>query len=137
MKKFKAIILCIMCLMLLGLSACATESCNKATTVRDNIQKQANNFDVYRKMTFINLYSDKVLYSVEGYFSVQTTYSNDYQGQQEIGILIKTGANSYQMHYFSIANNVCYVIEQTENTSTNPYRWEIKWYVPLPTSDVA
>lgn len=38
MKKFKAIILCVMCAMLLGLSACATESCSKAMTVRDKIQ---------------------------------------------------------------------------------------------------
>ena len=38
----------------------------------------------------------------------------------------------YKMDYFSIAENVCYVIEQTENTSTNPYYWNIVWYVPLP-----
>ena len=106
--------------------------CDKADTVRNNIQKEANNFTVYRKMTFVNLYTNQILYTAEGYFSVQTTYKNDYQGQQEIGLVFKVGENEFKMDYFSIANNVTYVIEQTENTTTNPYYWNIKFYVPLP-----
>lgn len=106
--------------------------CSQAETVKNNLQKDADRFDVYRKMTFVNLYTNDVLYSVEGYFSLQTTYSNEYQGQQEVGIVIKVGHDQYQMHYFSIANNVTYVIEQLENTTTNPYNWNIVWYIPIP-----
>ena len=83
-------------------------------------------------MTFINLYTNSILYSAEGYFSVQTSYSNEYQGQQEIALVFKVGNNQYKMDYFSIANNVTYVIEQIENTHSNPYYWNIIWYVPLP-----
>ena len=106
--------------------------CNQAETVTHNIQVDANNFNVYRKMTFVNLYTNEMLYSAEGYFSVQTTYANDYQGQQEMGLVFKIGPDEYKMDYFSIANNVTYVIEQIENTTTNPYHWEIVWYVPIP-----
>lgn len=106
--------------------------CSQAETVKNNLQKDADRFDVYRKMTFINLYTNDVLYSVEGYFSLQTTYSNEYRGQQEVGIVIKVNHDQYQMHYFSIANNVTYVIEQLENTTTNPYNWNIVWYIPIP-----
>ena len=111
--------------------------CAKSDTVKHNIQKDADNFNVYRKITFVNLYTNKVLYSAEGYFSLQTTYSNEYQGQQEIGLVFKTGGNEYKMDYFSIDNNVSYVIEQTENTTTNPYHWKIIWYVPIPDFEVA
>lgn len=107
-------------------------ACSQADTVEHNIKKDADKFNIYRKMTFVNLYSDKVLYSVEGYFSLQTTYENSYQGQQEIGIIILVGKDEYQMHYFSVANNVTYVIEQLENTHTDPYYWDIVWYVALP-----
>lgn len=106
--------------------------CNQAATVTNNIQKDANKFNVYRKMTFVNLYTNEMLYSAEGYFSVQTTYSNDYQGQQEIGLVFMVGPNQYKMDYFSIDNNVVYVIEQIENTTTDPYHWNIVWYVPTP-----
>ena len=106
--------------------------CSQAETVTHNIQKEADRFDVYRRMTFVNLYSNELLYSAEGYFSIQTTYSNEYQGQQEIGIVFKVGANKYKMDYFSVDKNVAYVIEQIENTTTDPYHWKIVWYVALP-----
>ena len=128
-NKFVKILLV---LVLLFVPVLAFAGCSEAETITNNIKRDADKFNVYRKMTFVNLYSDKVLYSVEGYFSLQTTYDNTYQGQQEIGIVVKVGRNEYQMHYFSIANNVTYVIEQIENTHSNPYYWDIVWYVPLP-----
>ena len=110
--------------------------CSQAETVTYNIQKDADKFNVYRKITFVNLYTNEPLYSAEGYFSIQTTYSNDYQGQQEIGLIFKVGANEFKMDYFSIDNNVAYVIEQTKNTTTDPYHWKIVWYVALPDSEL-
>lgn len=117
---------------LLTLTAFTFSGCDKAATTLNNIQQNANNFNVYRKMTFINLYTGERLYSAEGYFSLQTTYKNDYQGQQEIGLVFKVGEKQYKMDYFSIAENVCYVIEQIENTTDDPYYWKIIWYVPIP-----
>ena len=104
----------------------------QASVVEHNIQRNAEKFNVYRKITFVNLYTNEPLYSAEGYFSVQTTYDNTYQGQQEIGLVFKIGADEYKMDYFSIDNNVAYVIEQTKNTTTNPYHWEINWFIAIP-----
>ena len=109
-----------------------TFGCSQADTMRNNIQKEADKFNVYRKITFINLYTGQLLYSAEGYFSVQTTYVNDYQGQQEIGLVFNVAKNEFKMDYFSIAENVCYVIEQAENTTGNPYYWKIVWYIAIP-----
>lgn len=106
--------------------------CSKAETVTHNIQKDADKFNVYRKMTFVNLQTGELLYSAKGYFSVQTTYSNEYQGQQEIALTFKIADDEYKMDYFSIDDNVAYVIEQVKNTTTNPYHWEIVWYVAVP-----
>jgi hypothetical protein len=131
----KKILVFIMALIM-PLSMFLFVGCSQADTVTHNIQKDADKFNVYRKITFVNLYTNEPLYSAEGYFSVQTTYSNDYQGQQEIGLVFKVGANKYKMDYFSIDNNVAYVIEQTENTTTNPYHWKIVWYVALPDSEL-
>lgn len=110
----------------------AFAGCSQAKTTTNNIQKQADEFKVYRKMTFVNLYTGQLLYSAEGYFSVQTTVNNNYQGQQELALIFKIAPDEYKMDYFSIAENVCYVIEQTENTHTDPYYWDIVWYIALP-----
>ena len=128
MKKCRVLIL-ILCIVIV---LCFLVSCMPASTITHNIQMSADKFDVYRKITFVNLYTNELLYSAEGYFSVQTTYSNDYQGQQEIALVFKVGADEYKMDFFSIAENVCYVIEQTENTTTDPYHWKIVWYIPMP-----
>ena len=122
----------ILCLFLIIGFTILFAGCDQASTVRHNIQEDADKFNVYRKMTFVNLYTNDILYTAEGYFSVQTTYKNDYQGQQEIGLVFKVGANEFKMDYFSIANNVTYVIEQTENTTTDPYHWKITWYIAVP-----
>ena len=127
-KKLLALLL----VLVLPITAIIFTGCSKAETVTQNIQKNADKFNVYRKITFINLYTNEPLYSAEGYFSIQTTYSNEYQGQQEIGLVFKISSNEYKMDYFSIDNNVAYVIEQTHNTTTDPYHWEIVWYVALP-----
>ncbi len=131
MKK-KIFILLFAFVMVFGL---LLGGCSQAETVTWNIQKDADKFNVYRKMTFVNLYTNELLYSAEGYFSVQTTYDNEYQGQQEIGIVFKVGKNEYKMDYFSIDKNVAYVIEQTKNTTTDPYHWKIVWYVALPQNE--
>lgn len=134
MKKSKAIYLIVLSIAILIIMCCMVlfTGCSEASTITHNIQKEADKFNVYRKMTFVNLYTNEPLYSAEGYFSVQTTYSNDYQGQQEIALTFLVGHDKYKMDYFSIAENVCYVIEQLENTHTDPYYWNIVWYVPLP-----
>ena len=131
MKKIVKIMFTLMIVvMMIFASGCS--SCSQADTMRNNIQKEADKFNVYRKITFVNLYTGQLLYSAEGYFSVQTTYDNDYQGQQEIGLIFNIAKNEYKMDYFSIAENVCYVIEQIENTTGDPYHWKIVWYVAIP-----
>lgn len=134
-KKFLLSIAIVLMLVILSICAVIFTGCSQADTVTHNIQQEADKFNVYRRMTFVNLYSNELLYSAEGYFSIQTTYDNAYQGQQEIGIVFKVGANQYKMDYFSVDKNVAYVIEQIENTTTDPYHWKIVWYVALPQNE--
>lgn len=133
-KNFKksTLLIIVLFLCVTSVSLFLVSGCSQAETITYNIQVEADKFNVYRKMTFVNLYTNDVLYDVEGYFSLQTTYENEYQGQQEIAVTILTGHNQYKVHYFSVANNVTYVIEQLEPTHDNPYFWKINWYVALP-----
>ena len=102
----------------------------KSDTVRYNIQKEADYFNVYRRMTFINLRTGDVLYEAEGYFSLQDTSSS------EIGLIFRVDKDEYKINYFSKHENVAYIIEQIENTHTNPYFYEIKIYATLPKIEI-
>jgi len=83
------------------------------------------------KMAFINLRSDKILYDAKGYFSVQSSFVNSYQGQQELALVFKVSETTYSMNYFGLGDGITYTIEQIENTSSGPWHWEINWYIPL------
>lgn len=126
----------IVAIVLLTVIMFAFIGCAQAQTMKHNIQKDADKFNVYRRMTFVNLYTGELLYSAEGYFSVQTSYDNNYQGQQEVCLVFQVGKNEYKMDYFSIDENVCYVIEQLENTTGDPYHWKIVWYVASPDNEL-
>ena len=109
------------------LMAIVLTSCRKSEVVKYNIQKDADYFNVYRKITFVNLRSDRILYQGEGYFSIDDT------GVEELGVTFRIAKNEYKLIYLSKHENVAYVIEQCENTHTDPYFYEFKWYLPLPT----
>lgn len=129
----RKILIIMLALIVLLTSVFAFIGCTKVETVNHNIQKGADNFQVYRRMTFINLRTDKILYEAEGYFSLNDTREDG----SEIGLTFKIAENEYKMDYFSIDANVAYVIEQIENTTGDPYHWHIYWYVAVPDSKLA
>ena len=122
----RKILVSILIVIILITSVLVFTSCNHSTTVNHNIKKDADNFTVYRRMTFINLRTDKILYAAEGYFSLHNSAAN------EIAITFKVAEDQYSLNYFLIGENVVYVIEQVENTTADPYHWHIYWYVPVP-----
>lgn len=117
------VLICVLCFSLLG--------CRKVNQANKNLKLDADNFKIYRRMTFVNLRTDKVLYEAEGYFSLQDSREDG----SEISLTFKTGEDSYKIDYFSIDANVTYVIEQLENTNADPYHWHIYWYVKTPKVD--
>ena len=120
MKKIIALILAA-----IFLTAFCT-ACNDAQTIQHNIAKQSDNFNTYRLVTVINLRSDKVLLEIEGYISIQNSASD------ELAIIIMTGQDEYKMHYVYLAPEVVYLVQQIDNTHTDPYHWDIRIHALLP-----
>ncbi len=104
----------------------ALSACDDAQVIQHNISQKSDKFETYRLVTVINLRSDKILLEVEGYISIQNTEGN------ELALVIKTGEKEYKMHYVYLAPEVVYLVEQTENTHTDPYHWAIRIHAILP-----
>lgn len=64
MKKFVAL------LMVMVLGMCMLTGCTESDQVSYNISKEANNFNVTRKLTVINARTDTVLFEMIGTFSL-------------------------------------------------------------------
>lgn len=104
----------------------ALVSCNKAENIQHNILRQSDSFETYREVTVINLRSDKVLMQVEGYISIKDS------SQDELAIIIMDGPNRYRMHYVYFGGEVVYLVEQKENSTTDPYHWDIRIFAEFP-----
>lgn len=121
-KNFKILVVFIvMCAILFCLTGC-----NQANNVQYNISKKSDSFDTYRKVTVINLRSDKVLMEVEGLIAIKDS------SEDELTIIIKTGDEQYKMHYVYFGGEVVYLVEQIENSTTNPYHWDIHIFAERP-----
>lgn len=68
MKKSKFTILSVLAILMIAICTLVFTGCSRADTTRHNIQEKADKFQIYRKMTFVNLYTGELLYSAEGYF---------------------------------------------------------------------
>lgn len=101
-------------------------ACNKADNIKHNISRQSDAFESYREVTIINLRSDKVLMQVEGYISIKNNIDN------ELAIIIMEGPGQYKMHYVYIGGEIVYLVEQKENSTTDPYHWDIRIFAEFP-----
>ena len=124
MKKFICILLVVVITMI-----CFT-SCTSADIVNNNLSKQADNFQVLRKITVYNARTDLIVMEMEGYMSL----SNN--GSHELVVTCMVGANQYKKNYVYLNEYVIYVVEDITGTYTDPYHYNIKFYTPIPDIDV-
>lgn len=95
---------------------------DSATTVSENISKEANEFHVKRRITFINLRSNEYLFTITGNCSIKGGLDDE---NHELSVICRTGDNSYQKHFLYLANETTYVIEQLEYSNVSRYDYEI------------
>lgn len=119
MKK-KACIIALLLSCTLLLSACGV---SQSYRVSQNISKEANNFNVVRRIAVLNARSDKPLFELVGTFSLSNNSSN------ELVITCQTGENEYKKHYVYLNDWTMYVVEDISGSDVSPYKYEIN-YLP-------
>ena len=115
MKK-KLFVIITVSLMLFG--------CRKADRVSYNIQKEADNFNVRRKVIAINTRTNEALFTVEGYLSISIDDDGD------LNVTIQTGEDEYKLFYAHLSDSVTYTCLQIDATETTPYQYEISYFPP-------
>lgn len=84
--------------VMLGMAGCST-----AHTVNHNLSKDANEFNIYRRITVTNARTDTVMLQAEGYMALGNNSSN------ELVVTIKTGDDQYYKDYIYLNDWTCYV----------------------------
>lgn len=126
-KNIKKILIIAICMCGIGLLT----ACSEASRVNYNISKQADYFECERKITVYNARTDNIVLEAEGYMSI----SNN--GDNELVITVKTGANEYKKNYVYLNEYTMYAVEDITGTHTDPYHYKLYWHTNvLPTVDV-
>jgi hypothetical protein len=116
MKKVLSIVLVV--LMVLGLSACS-----QAARVSHNISKEADNFNVTRRLAVINARTDKPIFEIIGNFSISNTSTN------ELAVTVEVENGKYKKHYVYLNDWTIYTVEDVSGAYVNKYHYEVN-YLP-------
>jgi len=105
-----------------------------ADVAAHNISKAAEQFEVLRRIVFINGITDKYLLEIDGYCSVETSES---ALGGSIEVTCKTGKGKFKKSFLGLSDNVTYMVEQIDpiNVSTTHYRVIFKPEAIVPDFD--
>lgn len=113
-KILLAIILCVMVFIF--------TSCTQASNVRNNLKREADDFNVRRRITVLNTRTDKPMMQITGLISVYVDKDGD------LNITIEKSPNEYILNYAHLSTDTTYIVEQIETKEVNKYQYEIKFY---------
>lgn len=105
--------------------------CDDAKVASQNLTKASDNFEVDRRIVFLNGITDEYILSIQGKCSL-----TDQKYQLEV--ICKTGNDMYKKHFLGLSDNVTYFAEQLETTksSAGGYRVTFKPSVIVPRVDI-
>lgn len=137
MMRKKLLLLTLPVLLLPVLFAGCTQS--DADVAAKNIGKAAEQFEVLRRIVFINGITDKYLLEIDGYCSVETSESA-LGGSIEVTCRTeqdKHGKWQFKKSFLGLSDNVTYMVEQIDpiNVSTTHYRVIFKPETIVPDFD--
>jgi hypothetical protein len=102
----------------LGATACGDSNADK---VGENIGKEAEKFNVQRKILFVNAITDKVLWEVEGRCSIEQNGALP----RNLEVICKHGPDNYKKHFLGLSDNVTWISTQMEGIDVSEYRTKI------------
>ena len=112
MKKI-IVLLLVMMFMLCG--------CREADRVSRNVSKEADNFNVTRRVTVFNIRTDTVLMQMTGKISIENNTHN------ELVVLVEVEKGLYQKHFIYLNEYTMYTVEDLSGAEVSPYAYELEF----------
>lgn len=111
----------------LGLAACQDD----ATIASQNISRAADNFEVMRRVVFMNGITDEYMLEIIGACSLNDRITS-------VQVTCKDGDGEFVRHQLGLSDNTTYFAEQLEaiDVSTNHYRVTFKPQQIIPDIDL-
>ena len=114
MKKTACVVLCVLLLF------CLT-GCRERYMVSHNVSKEADNFNVTRRITVFNIRTDTVLMQMTGRFALENNSSS------ELVVVAEVEKGVYQKHFVYLNEYTMYIVEDLSGAEVSPYAYELEF----------
>lgn len=99
----------------------AVTGCTERSRVSHNISQEADNFNVERRLTVINMRSDTPILQMTGTFAINTNDKN------ELEVICELADGTYQKHFVYLNEWTMYTVEDVSNTDVDKYSYELNF----------
>lgn len=106
--------------LLAALSGCLT-GCRESDRISYNVSKEADNFNVTRRLAVINARTDKPVFELVGNFALENTTTN------ELAIICEVAPGQYKKHYVYLNEWTLYIVEDVSGADVSPYHYEVNF----------
>lgn len=110
--------LALVCAVVMALAGCSSD----ADVASKNLSTAAEQFEITRRVVFINGITDKYLLEITGRCSVET---GDAGLSGSLEVTCKTGPNQFKKHFLGLSDNVTYLVEQVEGADVSVYTYRV------------
>lgn len=122
-KRISEMVLVMVFVMLTCFLAITVTGCGRqAFFVSRNVSKQADNFNVTRRVTVINTRTDKILMQMVGKISIE-----DVVNGVAVIVEIDRKKSIYQKHYIYLNGNTMYTVEDVSGIGVSKYAYEMEF----------
>lgn len=103
-------------------SAATLSGCDTSATVASrNLAKAADNFEINRRIVFVNGITDNYLLSIEG----RCSFGVESAAKPKVAVTCKTGPDAYKKHTLGLSDNVTFFSEQLEPVAVSSYHYRV------------
>lgn len=119
----KVILIVMIAAMLIG--CFALTGCREANRVNYNVSKDADNFNVMRRLAVINTVSGTPVFEMVGRFAIEADTDDN-----QLEVVIETSQGNYKKHIIGLNQaTTMYVVEDISGADVSKWKYEIN-YLP-------
>lgn len=119
----KVILIATIIMMLIG--CFALTGCREANRVNYNVSKDADNFNVMRRLAVINTVSGTPVFEMVGRFAIEADTEDN-----QLEVVVETSQGNYKKHIIGLNQaTTMYVVEDISGADVSKWKYEIN-YLP-------
>lgn len=97
-------------------------ACSQSDKVTYNLKREAEEFNVRRRITVMNTRTDKAMMQITGLLSIDVDKDGD------LNITIEKAPGEYVLNYAHLSQDTTYIVEQIQTMEVSKYKYEIIFY---------